>query len=269
MGSSTDETARDIAAAAQYDSPQFVQKYFDFEHPQHAVGIERSIALGKYPVTRGEFEAFVRETGYLTGEGCTLWSNHRFVVWPEAGWQNPGFEQTDRDPVVCVSWQDAKAYVGWLNSKLHGQAPSKGDGRYRLPSEAEWEYAARAGTRSARWWGDQVGSGNANCDRCGSRWDKKQPAPVGTFQNNPFGLTDVLGNAWEWMEDCWNETYTGAPADGSAWTTGTCELRVISGGSWTNHPWLLRSADRTRADQNKRANYIGFRVAKTLPEKQS
>jgi formylglycine-generating enzyme required for sulfatase activity len=263
MGWSDDETARDLEAAAPYDKPTSVRPYLAFEHPQHSVSISRSFLLGRYLVTRGEFAAFVRETGYSTDGGCTLWSNHKYLSQPEAGWQDPGFVQTDRDPVVCVSWQDARAYIAWLNGKLHGRTSADGAGPYRLPSEAEWEYGARAGTRTARWWGDAIGSGNADCDRCGSRWDKRQPAPVGSFQANAFGLSDVLGSAWEWTDDCWNETHAGAPKDGSARATGMCELRVMRGGSWTNYPWVLRSANRSKTGLNDRKNYIGFRVAET------
>jgi formylglycine-generating enzyme required for sulfatase activity len=268
MGSSDEETARDVEAVAPKNEVHFAQRYMASEHPQHSVSIEQSFALGKYRVTRGEFAAFVGETGYSTDGGCTLWIDHTYPVRPEAGWQNPGFIQTDRDPVVCVNWRDAKAYIAWLNGKLHDRRPAEGDGPYRLPSEAEWEYAARAGTRTVRWWGDSIGSGSADCDGCGSRWDKQQPAPAASFQANPFGLSDVLGSAWEWNEDCWNETYVGAPRDGSAWTTGKCELRVMRGGSWSSRPWLLRSAFRTRENPNDRMNSNGFRLAKTLPWKQ-
>jgi formylglycine-generating enzyme required for sulfatase activity len=262
MGSSETETARDLKTVRPYDELRIVQEYMASEQPRHFVSIGQSFAMGKHRVTRGEFAAFVRETGYSIGGGCTLWFNHEYPVRPEAGWQNPGFAQTDRDPVVCVNWQDAKAYLAWLNAKL--QPRMLGAGPYRLPSEAEWEYSARAGTRTARWWGDSIGSSKGNCDGCGSRWDRKQTAPADSFQPNPFGLLDMLGNAWQWMEDCWNETYAGAPEDGSAWTTGKCEFRVMRGGSWTNRPWVLRSSHRTRENPNIRANYIGFRVARAL-----
>jgi formylglycine-generating enzyme required for sulfatase activity len=182
MGSSEAETARDLHSNIPQDSIRTARDAFAEEHPQHAVNIGRSLALGKYHVTREEFAAFVRDTGYSARGGCTLFANHRYERRADAGWQNPGFTQTDRDPVVCVIWQDAKAYVAWLNEKVRGQRPTPDDGPYRLPSEAEWEYAARAGTRTARWWGDAMGSGQANCDGCGSRWDKKQTAPVGSFE---------------------------------------------------------------------------------------
>jgi formylglycine-generating enzyme required for sulfatase activity len=156
------------------------------------VSIGRPFGLAKYPVTRREFAAFVRETGYSIDGTCTL-ANHGYRRDPEAGWQNPGFAQTDRDPVVCETWEDPKAYVAWLNGKLTGRSAIKVP--YRLPSEAEWEYAARAGTRTQRWWGDAIGRNNANCDQCGSRWDKQQTSPVGSFQPNPVGLFDMLGHS--------------------------------------------------------------------------
>ena len=263
MGSSAADTERDIEAATE-DKPTFVKFYTEWEHPQHSVTISQSFGLGKYHVTRSEFAIFVRETGYSIAGDCAVWANHKFDYSTGAGWQSPGFKQTDLDPVVCVSWQDAQAYIDWLNRKLRSRESTTVDGPYRLPSEAEWEYAARAGTLTARWWGNSKSSGNANCDGCGSRWDKRQTAPVGSFGPNPFGLYDMLGNAWEWTEDCWNENYTGAPAHGGAWITGKCESRVMRGGGWTNHPWVLRSADRSNSKFNERKNYIGLRVARSL-----
>jgi formylglycine-generating enzyme required for sulfatase activity len=266
MGSSKVDTTRDLESAAPDKRPA-LEGYSAVERPQHAVSIERPFALGRSPTTRGEFATFVRETGYSTDGGCTLWNNHAYLHEPKASWENPGFPQTDRDPVVCVSWQDAKAYIAWLNSKSLGRAPAEADSVYRLPSEAEWEYAARAGTRTARWWGDAIGSDNADCDGCGSRWDKQRTAPVGSFNANPFGLSDMLGDAWQWTEDCWNLTYEGAPHDGGAWTSGRCDSRVMRGGSWTNDPWILRSAHRTKEAIDGRYNYRGFRVAKTIGER--
>ena len=230
MGSSDEETARDVDAVLPSIESKFAKEYMLHEHPRHQVNIDRPFALGKYRVTRGEFAAFVRETGYSTEGGCTLLIDDDYLMRPEAGWQNPG----------C-------------------------DGPYRLPSEAEWEYAARAGTETVRWWGDSIGSGNADCYGCGSPWDKQQPAPAGSFQANAFGLSDVLGSAWQWTEDCWNEAYAGSPQDGSAWRTGKCELRVMRGGDWSSRPWVLRSANRTRQKPSGRNNSIGFRVAETLP----
>jgi formylglycine-generating enzyme required for sulfatase activity len=268
MGTSAAESARDLEYVVPKEEIKFAQADMTLEVPQHEVSFSQAFALGKYPVTRSEFAAFVHETGYSAGNGCRIWINHTYSVRPEAGWQSPGFSQTDRDPVVCVNRQDIQAYLAWLNGKLRGHAPAEGDGRYGLPSEAEWEYAARAGTRTARWWGDPIGSDNANCDGCGNRWDKKQTAPAGSFRANAFGLSDALGNVWESTEDCWNETYVGAPVDGRSWTAGICESRTMRAGSWMNHPWVLRSAQRSRARLTERTNYIGFRVAKTLPRTQ-
>ena len=131
-----------------------------------------------------------------------------------------------RQPVINVTWDDAKRYVAWL-SRMTGKP-------YRLLTEAEWEYAARAGTQTAYSWGDEIGKGNANCDGCGSQWDNKQTAPVGSFAANAFGLYDMHGNVWEWVEDCFHDNYEGAPDDGSAWTAdGDCNSRVLRGGSWS------------------------------------
>jgi formylglycine-generating enzyme required for sulfatase activity len=265
MGASDEETERDVDAASPANERGYARSIMSQEHPEHPVSIERPFAISKYRVTRGEFAAFVQETGYSTEGGCTFWVNHTYPVHPEGDWQAPGFAQTDRDPVVCVSWLDAKAYIAWLNGKLHEHSSSDGGNAYRLLSEAEWEYAARAGTRTARWWGDSIGSGNTVCDECGSPWDKQQPAPAGSFQTNAFGVSDVLGGTWEWTEDCWNETYAGAPQVGSAWTTAECQYRVMRGGSWTNRPYILRSARRSYSNPSQRTNYVGFRIARTLP----
>ena len=150
----------------------------------------------------------------------------------------------------------ALAYVTWLNGKT-GKT-------YRLPSEAEWEYAARAGTRTAYAWGNSVGKNKANCDGCGSRWDNKKTGPVGSFKTNLFGLYDVHGNVWEWVEDCWNDSYKGASGNGTAWTAGDCGRRVLRGGSWLNDPGLMRAAFRLRYTQVSRDFNNGFRLARTL-----
>ena len=129
-----------------------------------------------------------------------------------------------RRPVINVSWEDAVAYTKWLS----GQTGE----RCRLPSEAEWEYAARAGSVTKYSWGNEIGSNQANCDVCGSQWDGKQTAPVGSFDPNGWGLHDLHGNVWEWVQDCWNGSYQGAPTNGSAWESGDCSRRVLRGGSW-------------------------------------
>jgi formylglycine-generating enzyme required for sulfatase activity len=264
MGSS-EADAKKVLDAYRSHQTDIHTAHFLTERPQHSVTIPRAFGMAKYPVTRGEFAAFVRETGY-SSSGCTLHVGHSYPRRPDAGWAQPGFSQTDRDPAVCVNWYDAQAYVAWLNKGLAGQVPQATIGPYRLPSEAEWEYGARAGTQTMYWWGDSIGSGNANCDGCGTRWDGKQTAPVDEFRANPFGLSNMLGNVWEWTEDCWHSDYAGAPADGSAWTVGDeCGIRVMRGGDFSNDPWVLLPTNRTFPEADRRYSYVGFRVAKTLP----
>jgi len=207
------------------------------EGPTHDVNIAKPFALGRYEVTFAEYDQCVSE------KGC----GHR----PD----DEGWGRGNR-PVIGVSWNDAQAYVQWLSGKT-GKA-------YRLPSEAEWEYAARAGSPVAYPWGGEIGSGLAHCDGCGSEWDNKQTAPVGRFAANRFGLHDTVGNVWEWVEDCWNESYGGAPADGSAWRTGDCGRRVVRGGSWRYIPDGARSANRNRFVAGVRDVILGFRVAREL-----
>ena len=153
-----------------------------------------------------------------------------------------------------MSWDDANAYVAWL-SKLTGKS-------YRLLSEAEYEYATRAGTQTAYPWGNAIGENNATCNGCGSPpWDNRQTAPVGSFAPNQFGLYDMVGNVFEWTEDCYNYSYNGAPANGAAWTSGDCSLRVVRGGSWLHSPDGLRSASRYGFSSVLR---LSFRVGRTL-----
>ena len=160
--------------------------------------------------------------------------------------------------MVCVSWKDAKAYVDWLSGKT-----GKG---YRLLSEAEWEYVARGGTRTSRYWGAGEGGQCEYANGAASCRDRSvYTAEVGSYRANGFGLHDVLGNVWEWVEDCWHEDYTGAPVDGSAWTSGgECGYRVLRGGSWVAKPRNLRSAIRIRNSTGNRVNFLGFRIARTL-----
>lgn len=213
-------------------------KHIKNESPQHRVTVPR-FAMGRYEVTFAEWDACV------AAGGCGRQAS-------DAGWGR------GRRPVVNVSWDDAKQYVGWL-SRETGK-------RYRLPSEAEWEYAARAGTRTKYWWGDAIGRNKANCRGCGSQWDSKKTAPVGSFRPNPFGLYDVHGNVYEWVEDCWHENYAGAPADSRPWTSGgNCGKRVLRGGYWSTIRLNLRSASRFRSASGIWIKFFGFRVARTLP----
>jgi formylglycine-generating enzyme required for sulfatase activity len=238
------------------------------ESPQHSVSLG-SFALGKYDVTRGEYAAFVRETGYSAGVGCHVYdglhlNNSLWKTQAGTSWQNPGFSQTDRDPVVCVTWQDARAYVTWLNRKVRRLASTVGDGPYRLPSESEWEYAARAGTTTRFWWGDDVVAASRHAWYNGNAGGHTHA--VGSNPANPFGLYDMAGDVWQWTEDCYAESYANAPTDGSAAETGgtTC-LRVDRGGSWLYPSWLLRSATRERNPADYRDVVMGFRLARTLP----
>ena len=159
-------------------------------------------------------------------------------------------------PAISISWNDAQLYVQWLSEQT-GHA-------YRLPTEAEWEYAARGGTTTNYSWGNDIGRNLANCAGCGSQWDGEQTAPVGSFPANAFGLHDMHGNVWEWVLDCWNGSYRGAPGDGSAWLSGNCGQRVLRGGYWYSEPRSLRSANRRWDPPVSRRQYFGFRVARTL-----
>ena len=230
-----------------------------------------SFAIGKHEVTVGEFAAFVAATDHQSG-GCYTFSGGGFDFVAEANWETPGFEQTPNDPVVCVSWEDAQAYIEWLNGLVSDQNLV-----YRLPSEAEWEFAARAGSETRYFWGDdQSGCRFANgSDETAvkeqSSWSGMPcddgfytTAPVGTFEPNRFGLYDMTGNVWEWVEDSWHGSYEDAPTDGTAWIEGINSYRVIRGGSWYGNPELLRSAIRGWLPPHNRNGYLGFRLARTL-----
>jgi formylglycine-generating enzyme required for sulfatase activity len=245
---------------------------FDSEGPQHAVTV-KAFALAEYPVTSAEFLAFLRDTGYQP-QPCNPILGLVWHVTRKGFAYAPSDAEPPRWPAVCLDWKDAEAYIAWINKKARAARPAlaaRKTGPYRLPSEAEWEYAARAGTATARWWGDGVGSGNANCNGCGSKWDNRLLAPVDSFAANPFGLYGMLGNAWEWTADCWHPSYVGAPADGSAWMGDTCAQHVIRGGAWNNLPIFVRAAARVGAGANGAARdydystLAGFRPARDLP----
>lgn len=243
---------------------------FQNEGPQHYVAV-RTFALGKYDVTSEQFQNFLSATGYQPAPCNPILD----MKWnsPGAGIVHPPGETEPRTwPAACLDWKDARAFIDWLNAQVHRARPelAKGKVPYRLPSEAEWEYAARAGTTGARWWGDDVGKGNANCNGCGSKWDNQVLADVGTFGPNAFGLFDMLGNVWQWTADCWHDTYTGAPHDGSAWIAkGDCRKHVLRGGSWDNAPLFVRSGARSPGVPDGRefdySTLAGFRVARDLP----
>ncbi len=221
-------------------SPSHEEGRSDDEGPAHQVTIAAPFAVGKYEVTFAEWDACV------AAGGCGGYRS-----------DDRGWGRNDR-PMIYVSWKDTQAYVRWLSEET-GES-------YRLLSEAEWEYAARAGTATPYSWGNDIGRNRANCDGCESRWDDESTAPVGSFAANGFGLYDMHGNVWEWVEDCYNNSYAAAPSDGSAWTSGDCSVRVLRGGSWSNRPRYLRSADRIRRVTSSRNSYNGFRVARTFAQ---
>ena len=213
------------------------------EKPVHRVTINNRLAMMTHEVTWEQWQTCVRAGG-CNGSG------------PEDAGGDSDWGKRSR-PVIHVSWNDAKAYARWLSNQT-GK-------RYRLPSEAEWEYAARAGTSTDYVWGNDIGQNRANCDGCGSPWDDSQTAPVGRFTANPWGLHDMHGNVQEWVEDCRHNSYSGAPSNGSAWTTGCVErYKVIRGGSWYSLGPQLKSAHRRWAEPGVRNNNIGFRLVQEL-----
>ena len=209
------------------------------ELPVHEVQIPKHFALSKYEVTFADWDTCV------AASGCGAYRPR------DRGWGRGS------RPVINVSWEDAQAYVSWL-SRETGEV-------YRLPSESEWEYAARAGTTTKYFWGNEIGPNQANCwlNHCGDQW--ATTAPVGAFVANAFGLHEMHGNVWEWVEDCYNVSYDGAPTRSEAWVSGDCRLRVVRGGSWRFGPERLRSAYRGEvASSSRGVNVLGFRVARTL-----
>ena len=252
-------------------SPAHEPGRFDSEGPMHHVSI-KAFALGKYDVTSAEFLKFLAETGYQP-KPCNPILNMR---WRSPGGgrsyaPTPGDFEPPRWPAVCLDGKDAQAYIDWINRKARAERPALAakPGPYRLPSEAEWEYAARGGTVTARWWGAEIGHGHANCNGCGSDYDANTLADVDSFAANPFGLYGMLGNAWQWTADCWHPSYAGAPGDGSAWMGGACDKHVLRGGAWNTLPAFVRSAARSGADADggeyDYSSLAGFRVARNLP----
>jgi formylglycine-generating enzyme required for sulfatase activity len=215
-----------------------------FEGPQHRVTFARQFAVGRFAVTFDEWDACVADGG------CNGYKPN------DEGWGR------GRRPVINVSWNDASAYIAWLSGKT-----GKG---YRLLSEAEREYVARAGARTAFWWGAEISSRQANYNgnyAYGNSWFgefRQRTMPVDSFRPNKWGLSQVHGNVWEWTQDCWHESYAGAPDDGAPWESGRCSYRMVRGGSWSTDPGELRAAVRGRFPVDFRSNSLGFRVARTL-----
>jgi formylglycine-generating enzyme required for sulfatase activity len=256
------------AAPGEEERANLPAEFRNRSQPQRRVNVKR-FSAGRFEVTRGQYRVFAEATG-RTGDGCFAWSGDAFEMKSANSWRNPGFAQDDAHPVTCVSWEDANAYVTWLSQRT--------ERKYRLLTEAEWEYAARAGTTTTRFWGDDAdkscdyangadrstaelvpGANNwyvANCD------DRHAyTAPVGSYRPNAFGLYDMLGNVEEWTQDCWIGNYRGAPTDGSAVAAGDCSLRVVRGGSWDDAPVGVPAAYRVGSPTTIRVYRRGFRVA--------
>jgi formylglycine-generating enzyme required for sulfatase activity len=244
-------------------SPENEPERLPAEGPLHKVTLARAFAVGRHALTRRQYAAFVNNTDYKMEGGAHVWTGAEWELDPNRSWLDPGFRQDDDHPVVCVNWDDARAYAAWL-SQTTGHI-------YRLLSEAEWEYAARAGTARSFWWGSSITpaqanySGNFVYQGGGTKGEYRQATvAAGSFEPNPWGLYNVHGNVWEWCEDCWHHSYAGAPSDGSAWTTGDCCRRVLRGCSWDSLPRSLRAAERVGNSTGSRGNYFGFRLGRTL-----
>jgi len=263
------------AGAFLMGSPESEADRDDNEGPQRRVAIAQAFALGRLELTVDQFAAFVAETGYDAGTACDVWQDGKFHERPGYNFRKPNVPQTGAHPAACLSWDDAKAYLVWLSGKTGS--------RYRLPTEAEWEYAARAGTTGRFHFGDneadycRYGNGvdaTALSDVPGAKekgWDALPcrdghafTAPVGSFAPNAFGLHDTHGNVFEWVEDCWNDDFKRAPTDGSAWLSGDCLIRVQRGGAWGYPRTYLRIAVRGRQAQGYRYINAGVRVAREI-----
>ena len=244
----------------QTEEPWQGERRYDrrWEQPVHTVSISKAFAIGRFEVTRGEFAAYVAATGREPEPGCLRRKDGQIGLHPDHTWRDLRLAQTDSHPVVCVNRRDAETYLTWL-SGITGH-------RYRFPSEAEWEYAARAGTRSEYPWGDELGAGPANCKDCGTPFDDRSTSPAGTFASNAWGLFDMAGSVWEPTLDCFHMGYSGAPSDGSAWNDPACAFRVLRSGSWYDRGALMRSALRGRGNPANRIGDLGFRAARDIDD---
>jgi formylglycine-generating enzyme required for sulfatase activity len=246
------------------DEPERESWQVGTESPQHEVAIAQPFAVARHPITRGQFAAFVSDTGHELRGRAYVWKGGQWVHDPKASWRVPGLLQNDSHPVVCINWDDAKAYAAWL-ARTTGKS-------YRLLSEAEREYVARAGTTTPFWWGSSITPAQANYDGRfvykggGSKGEwRESTVPVGTFEANPWGLYNVHGNVWDLCDDVWHDNYSDAPVDGSAWLQGgDASRRVARGGSWINFPQNLRAAYRYGFTIVDRYGDVGFRLARTL-----
>jgi formylglycine-generating enzyme required for sulfatase activity len=240
------------------------------EFPPHPVSID-TFEIAQHEVTVGQFAEFVKRTGYLTdaekrGRGCVhedlSLPGHPFVMNEALTWKSPGYPQNNAYPVTCVSWHDAQRYVEWLSKETATV--------YRLPSESEWEHAARGGQLTAYFWGSVASSDQANYKGVAGKDKWKFASPVGQFPANKYSVQDTSGNLWEWVQDCFNTTYQRAPDDGSARREADCKdpnNRVRRGGAWDANTAGIRSANRSPGFKNDRSNLYGFRVARDWQKK--
>ncbi len=244
-----------------------MRRYYDSQIPRHKVTL-KSFAIGRFEITLGQWREFAEATDRSGDGGCFYWTGTTAIAKKETSWRNPGYAQDDDHPVACLNWDDANDYTIWLSQKT-GR-------KYRLPSEAEWEYAARSGHDTMHTWGEDwenneacvyanisdIGSGGAvfDCDDGYAR-----TAPVGSFPANDWGVFDMEGNIGEWVQDCYHPGYDGAPVDGSVWKgPERCGAKVRRANSWVSGPWDSRLADRLGNPRGIRLSYIGFRIARDL-----
>ena len=251
------------AGSFMMGSPDSEEGRYDNEGPVHEVTISKPFAVGVYEVTFDEWDACV------SAGGCSGYRPHDGIYDDDSGYTGDSWGRGSR-PVINVSWGDAQRYARWLSQKT-GKT-------YRLLSESKWEYAARAGTWTVRYWGESESGQcrHANgADESAKREDSGllaascddgyvHTAPVSSFSANAFGLYDVLGNVYEWVGDCWNNNYEGAPTDGGMWEAGDCDRAVLRGGSWSSNPRFLRSAYRHGVSTGYRDDIVGFRIARTI-----
>jgi len=239
-----------------------------FDKPQHWVVIGRPFAMSTNAVTLDEFREFITAAG-RDMQGCDVYDGE-WKHQPESSWENPGFVQSGSHPVTCASWADAQAYAAWLSTKTGH--------RYRLPSSSEWEYAARAGGEAEHPWNPDGLGACASANVADQSAARRYPgwtvfgcddgyiftAPVGSFKASAFGLNDMLGNVFQWTEDCWHEDYKSAPIDGSARTDGDCSEHELRGGSWFTTPAFVRASYRNHFAANYRTSSVGIRLVRDL-----
>ena len=261
---------------AKFEIPKL---FADREVKQLDVTIAKPFAVSKFEITKGMYAEYVKEAGVKTALGCAGF-DPKTQTWPMNpawSWRDPGFKQGNNEPVVCMNYPDAQAFVAWLSKKT-GKT-------YRLLSETEWEYAARGGATTVYPWGDSADGicekaniydiptattlgdkeGLTDKDVCAKPFKKQFTVPVGSYPPNGFGLYDMVGNVWEMLADCASDTYDGVPADGSVVVKADCKKRMPRGGGWNSRPWTARLATRGQGNAEYRAVALGLRVARELP----